>query len=106
MSSRIPTPNSSRPIYTEDIARQIGVSVRTLTNLTVKTNGMSLQRYLHLRRLWATRRELMSAVPNRKIKENALANGFWHMGDFAAKYFQEFGEHPSMTYMRALKRND
>jgi AraC family ethanolamine operon transcriptional activator len=93
--------NASRPIYSEEIAAAFGISVRTLANLMIQSNDMSLQRYLRLRRLWSTRRQLLAGTPNLKIKEVALAHGFWHMGDFAARYFRQFGEHPSSTQLRA-----
>ena len=93
--------NASRPIYSEEIAAVFGVSVRTLANLMVQSNDMSLQRYLRLRRLWSARRQLLAGAPNLRIKEVALAHGFWHMGDFAARYFRQFGEHPSSTQLRA-----
>lgn len=93
--------NASRPIYSEEIAAALGISVRTLANLMVRSNDMSLQRYLRLRRLWSTRRQLLAGTPHLKIKEVALAHGFWHMGDFAARYFRQFGEHPSSTHLRA-----
>jgi AraC family ethanolamine operon transcriptional activator len=67
----------------------------------IQSNEMSLQRYLRLRRLWSARRQLLTGAPNLKIKEVALAHGFWHMGDFAARYFRQFGEHPSSTHLRA-----
>jgi AraC family ethanolamine operon transcriptional activator len=93
--------NSSRPIYSEEIASVLGISVRTLANLMIRSNDMSLQRYLRLRRLWSTRQQLLAGSPHLKIKEVALAHGFWHMGDFAARYFRQFGEHPSATHLRA-----
>ena len=93
--------NASRPIYSEEVAATFGISVRTLANLMIQSNEMSLQRYLRLRRLWSARRQLLTGAPNLKIKEVALAHGFWHMGDFAARYFRQFGEHPSSTHLRA-----
>jgi AraC-like DNA-binding protein len=92
--------NSLSPIYSEDIALKLGVSVRTLTSLMVKTNGMSLHRYIRLRRLWTVRQQLLNGDPRRQIKEIALTNGFWHLSDFAAKYFSQFGELPSVTQSR------
>jgi AraC-like DNA-binding protein len=88
-------------IYSGDVASRLGVSVRTLTSLMVKINGMSLHRYIRTRRLWMVRRQLLTGDPNQQIKEIALANGFWHLGDFAAKYFSEFGELPSSTQARS-----
>jgi AraC family ethanolamine operon transcriptional activator len=96
--------NASRPIYSEEIASALGISVRTLANLMIRSNDMSLQRYLRLRRLWSTRQQLLAGAPHLKIKEVALAHGFWHMGDFAARYYRQFGEHPSATHLRARER--
>jgi AraC family ethanolamine operon transcriptional activator len=92
------------PIYSAEIAAKLGVSVRTLSNLMVKANGMSLHRYIRLRRLWTVRRQLLAGDPDLQIKQVALANGFWHLGDFAAKYASQFGELPSSTQMLALSR--
>jgi AraC-like DNA-binding protein len=94
----------SVPIYSQDIASTLGISVRALTNLMVKANGKSLHRYLRLRRLWTVRRELLKGDPQIQIKEVALNAGFWHLSDFASKYALEFGELPSATQIRARAR--
>jgi AraC-like DNA-binding protein len=91
----------SMPIYSQDIASTLGISVRALTNLMVKANGKSLHQYLRLRRLWTVRRELLKGDPRLQIKQVALNAGFWHLGDFASNYALEFGELPSATQIRA-----
>lgn len=96
--------NTLSPIYSADIASKLGISVRTLTGLMAKTNDMSLHRYIRLRRLWAVRRQLMIGDPRQQIKQIALTNGFWHLGDFAAKYASQFGELPSLTQALAQSR--
>jgi AraC family ethanolamine operon transcriptional activator len=96
--------NSPSAIYSAEIAAKLGVSVRTLSNLMVKTNGMSLHRYIRLRRLWTVRRQLLAGDPGQQIKQIALSNGFWHLGDFAAKYASQFGELPSSTQTLAQLR--
>jgi AraC family ethanolamine operon transcriptional activator len=95
---------SSMPIYSQDVASDLGISVRALTNLMVKSNGKSLHQYLRLRRLWTVRRELLKGDPRIQIKEVALKSGFWHLSDFASKYSSEFGELPSATQIRARTR--
>lgn len=90
-------------MHSGDLASRLGVSVRTLSSLVVKTNGMSLQRYIRLRRLQTVRRQLLTGDPDLQIKEIALANGFWHLGDFAARYSSQFGELPSSTRARARR---
>lgn len=87
------------PIYSGDIARQIGVSVRTLHDAVQRYRGMSLHRYLRLRRLWLVRRQLCAGTQS--IKACALAFGFWHLGDFSRIYRAQFGEAPSETVARS-----
>jgi AraC family ethanolamine operon transcriptional activator len=87
------------PIYSGDVARQIGVSVRTLHDAILQYRGMSLHRWLRLRRLWLVRQRLLAGTPS--VKAAALAFGFWHLGDFAHNYQRQFGESPSVTLARA-----
>jgi len=89
-----------RAIYSADIARQLGVSVRTLHNAVVAIRGMSLHRYSRLRRLWNVRRQLVLGSRAARIKAVASANGFWHMGEFARHYRAAFGETPQQTQQR------
>jgi AraC-like DNA-binding protein len=91
--------NLDRPIYSEELASELGVSVRTLHNATLRFRGMSLHRYLRLKRLWAVRRQLIAG--GQQIKTCAIANGFWHLGEFAALYAGHFGETPSQTLARS-----
>lgn len=87
------------PIYSGDIARQIGVSVRTLHAAILHYRGMSLHRYLRLRRLWLVRQLLLAGTHS--VKAAALTYGFWHLSDFAQNYLRQFGESPSATLARA-----
>jgi AraC family ethanolamine operon transcriptional activator len=89
------------PIYSGELARQIGVSVRTLHDAILHYRGMSLHRYLRLRRLWLVRQRLLGGTQS--VKSAALAFGFWHLGDFSHNYLQQFGETPSATL--ALSRS-
>src|SRR5437667_7290624 len=45
-----------RPVYSGELARHVGVSVRTLHDAVQRYQGMSLHRYLRVRRLWLVRR--------------------------------------------------
>jgi AraC family ethanolamine operon transcriptional activator len=87
------------PIYSGEIAKQIGVSVRTLHDAVQRYRGMSLHRYLRLRRLWLVRQWLRAGTQS--IKACALAFGFWHLGDFSRIYRAQFGESPSETVARS-----
>jgi AraC family ethanolamine operon transcriptional activator len=93
--------NPEAAVYSEDLARHLGVSVSTLKASVLAIRGMSIHRYLRLRRLWSVRRQLMTGVPGLTIKQSALANGFWHMGEFSSLYKAVFGESPSVTLARA-----
>jgi AraC family ethanolamine operon transcriptional activator len=88
-----------RPIYSEELATQVGVSVRSMHDAILRYHGMSLHRYLRLRRLWLVRRQLIAGAES--VKAIALAFGFWHLGDFSASYRLQFGETPSQTLAKS-----
>jgi len=92
------------PVYSDDLAARLHVSIRTMNSAMTRIRGTSLHRYLRARRLWAVRRTLLDGTPATRIKTVALANGFWHLGDFASQYTLKFGEHPSETLARAIGR--
>jgi AraC-like DNA-binding protein len=88
-------------IYSEELAGRIGVSVRTMTDAVQRYRGMSLHRYLRLRRLWMVRRRLVGGAES--VKAAALAYGFWHLSDFSQAYREQFGEVPSETLARSRR---
>jgi AraC family ethanolamine operon transcriptional activator len=88
-----------QPVYSGDLARQIGVSVRTMHDAVKRYTGMSLHRYLRQRRLWLVRKKLLSGMHS--VKACALAFGFWHLSDFSRIYRLQFGESPSETLARS-----
>jgi AraC family ethanolamine operon transcriptional activator len=89
--------NAARTFYSAEVARQFGVSVRTLNNAVVAIRGMSMHRYTRLRRLWNVRQRLVQGASIEAMKAIALANGFWHMGEFRTLYRDLFGETPQQT---------
>jgi AraC family ethanolamine operon transcriptional activator len=92
----------SQPIYSEEVARKLGLSVRTMHDVVRRYRGMSLHRYLRLRRLWLVRRRLLAGADS--VKAVALAFGFWHLSDFSRSYRDQFGETPSETLERGRRR--
>lgn len=92
----------AQPIYSEEIARKLGLSVRTLHDVVRRYRGMSLHRYLRLRRLWLVRQRLLAGADS--VKAVALAFGFWHLSDFSRSYRDQFGETPSETLERGRRR--
>jgi AraC family ethanolamine operon transcriptional activator len=91
------------PLYSDDLARSLGVSVRTLQTATHAVHGVSLHHYLRLKRLWSVRTQLMTGGTGLTVKAVALANGFWHLGEFAGGYRSTFGEIPSETLARSRR---
>jgi AraC family ethanolamine operon transcriptional activator len=98
--------NAGKTLYSADVARQLGVSVRTLHNAVVAIRGMSMHRYMRLRRLWNVRQQLVRGASVQSVKAVALAHGFWHMGEFTALYRELFGETPQQTLSAARKNTD
>ncbi|MDH6258138.1 helix-turn-helix domain-containing protein [Bradyrhizobium sp. BR13661] len=88
------------PIYTADLADEFGVSIRTLGGAVAKVRGMSLHQYIRLKRLWATRTQLLRSG-GASVASCARAQGFHHLGEFAAAYRATFHEAPSDTLARA-----
>jgi len=89
--------NGGRTLYSADMAKQLGVPVRTLHNAVVAIRGMSMHRYTRLRRLWNVRRQLLQGCTRESIRAVALVNGFWHLGEFISLYRELFGETPQQT---------
>jgi AraC family ethanolamine operon transcriptional activator len=96
--------NLGTVIYSDEMASELRISVRTMHTAMLKIRGMSLHRYLRLRRLWAVRGQLLAGDKALQIKACALSNGFWHLGEFAALYAAQFGEAPSITLARSQQR--
>lgn len=96
--------NGGKTLYSADVARQLSVSVRTLHNAVVAIRGMSMHRYMRLRRLWNVRQQLVRSEQPQSIKAIALLNGFWHMGEFTSLYRDLFGETPQQTMAMAVRR--
>lgn len=87
------------PIYTADLADEFGVSIRTISGAVAKVRGMSLHQYIRLKRLWATRARLLRG-DGVTVAACARAQGFHHLGEFAAVYRATFRETPSETLAR------
>jgi AraC family ethanolamine operon transcriptional activator len=97
--------NPGRTLYSADVAKQLGVTVRTLHNAVFAIRGMSMHRYTRLRRLWSVRQQLVHGCRPESIKAIALLNGFWHLGEFLTQYRELFGETPQQTLARREHHN-
>jgi AraC family ethanolamine operon transcriptional activator len=92
--------NLGKLLYSDEISLELGVSARTLNNVTRAVMGLSFHQYLRLRRLWSVRWALLSGDPRMMVKSVALDHGFWHLGRFSVEYRRMFGESPSDTLNR------
>jgi AraC family ethanolamine operon transcriptional activator len=93
--------NEGDPVRVHDLATACGVTTRTLEFAFKDHYGMSPKAYLKSVQLARVRRGLRKADPaTAKVSDIANEWGFWHMGQFAADYRNQFGELPSATLKR------
>lgn len=87
---------ADQPITVTELARSVGVSVRTLQLGFQESLGTTPMRHLKAIRLQRVRRDLLNADPHVEgVTEIALRWGFMHVGRFAGEYRAMFGESPS-----------
>ena len=93
--------NAGKTVYSADVARQLGVSVRTLHNAVV-ADSRHEHAPLHAPAAAVERASATcTGVSLQSIKAVALVNGFWHMGEFTSLYRDLFGETPQQTLSAA-----
>jgi AraC-like DNA-binding protein len=80
-----------------EIAAACGVGVRALARGFEKHLGTSPLRYMQDYRLDRVREQLLAAGDGMTVTRIALDWGFLHLGGFAARYRERFGESPSQT---------
>ncbi|HBQ07070.1 MAG TPA: AraC family transcriptional regulator [Halomonas sp.] len=85
------------PITVDALCELTHVSRRTLQYSFTTILGISPLQFLRLTRLNRVRRALRAAEPPQTVTEIATYWGFWHLGQFAHDYKQQFGECPSQT---------
>jgi AraC family ethanolamine operon transcriptional activator len=87
-----------------EISRAAGVSQRTLEYAFRDVFGLTPLEFLKLRRLHATRRDLLCAGPKQAtVMAIAYRHGFYHPSRFAMNYRRLFGEQPSVTLARSSR---
>jgi AraC-like DNA-binding protein len=87
-------------ITAELLASVVGVSLGTLYAAFRKHRGYTPIGFLRLVRLRRVRAALLSASPGSTVNQVALKWGFNHLGRFASRYREHFGESPSETLAR------
>ena len=96
--------NLGRAIGVEEVARAIGVGVRSLQMSFRRVRGCSPRAFIIRRRLEAARQMLLCAGAEATVTDIAMTFGFLELGRFSRRYRQQFGEIPSATLARALTR--
>jgi AraC-like DNA-binding protein len=92
--------HACEPITMEELARALGISLRTLQHGFRRARGLSPRQFLRGCRLELARRRLLAPDPGTSVTAVALDCGFGHLGDFAAAYKARFTESPSATLRR------
>ena len=89
--------NIEHPLLLSDIARAVGISVRTLHKVFRDFRGTTPSAVLLDLRLSGARNDLISASQGMRVADVARTWGFSHHGRFSIAYRRKFGEHPSRT---------
>lgn len=87
-----------------EVARQIGVSARTLSEGFQRFRGIAPRDFLSEQRLGGLRKALLAAGPTETVTSLAASWGYVNFGAMAGKYRVRFGEAPSATLARAPGR--
>ena len=84
-----------------ELAREVGVTGRTLLRTFREQFGVPPKRYLLLCELHAVRRSLHGAdADDATVADVLTRHGIWEFGRFADRYRRQFGEFPSETLRR------
>lgn len=88
-----------------DLARKSGVPERSLRTAFQRCYGLSPVEYMRIRRLHRARRLLLENCPDQMtVTQIAFGLGFWDLGRFAGAYRQLFGERPSETLRKPVRK--
>ena len=96
--------NADRAILIEELAALTGVSARSLFRAFRQSRGCTPMAFAKLIRLQRAREILATANSTTSVTGTAFKCGFSNLGHFAKNYQHAFGERPSETLARALRR--
>ncbi|MDX1384890.1 MAG: helix-turn-helix domain-containing protein, partial [Thermoanaerobaculia bacterium] len=85
------------------VAEGLGIGRHHLTRCFRAHYGVSIQEFIHFRRLHAARGLLMSAADEITVTDAAYSSGFNHLGRFSTQYRELFGETPRQTRRLAAR---
>lgn len=86
-----------KPVTLTELESVSGLSARTLQYVFQKRFGCTPLQWLSNARLDLARRKLLNPDRQTNVTRVALDAGFINPGNFARKYFERFGELPSLT---------
>lgn len=91
---------ADEPVSIAELARELGLGIRSLQMLFLKTFGIGPREMLNRIRLDMARERLLRAEPDAQVTMIALDSGFTHLGRFSQAYRRAFGECPVDTLRR------
>jgi len=96
--------NLTEPVTIRDLCAALHTSERTLHAAFRAHVGTSPKAFVKAERLQAARHDLLHPGPNTRVTDVALRWCLLHFGWFAHDYHARFGETPSRTLRRAVRR--
>jgi AraC family ethanolamine operon transcriptional activator len=88
-----------------EAATQLGVPERTLRAAFQSCYGLSPVKYLRILSLHQARQLLLASCPDQNsVTQIALRVGIWELGRFARDYRKLFGELPSETLRKPIRK--
>jgi AraC-like DNA-binding protein len=87
--------NVGKPLTVAKVAEHLGVSVRSLFDGFKAFRGVTPGEFMRSLRLDRAREDLLSG--NGTVTDVALRWGYAHVGNFSARYRQQYGELPALT---------
>jgi AraC-like DNA-binding protein len=97
--------NAREAISIADVCAAVSVTPRTLERSFREFLGTSPGTVIKKVRLEGVHLALLQREPSKKINELAAEWSFWHMGDFAKDYFNEYRELPRETRSKVRQLN-
>jgi AraC-like DNA-binding protein len=104
MAEEIMRVRSDEPLSMAEVAREVGVGLRSLQLAFLEVRAMGPRDVLLRMRLERARERLLSAASTDTVTTIALDCGFAHLGRFPAAYRVAFGESPVATLARARRK--
>lgn len=103
-AERLMDEQAGQALTVGEIAVQLGISARSLSQGFRRFRGITPHDYLTARRLDGLRQALLQAPPGETVASVAVRRGYVNLTAMAANYRQRFGESPLQTLRNRPKR--